>query len=62
MVTERPQGICVMMMRRAIKIALVAQLVERVLGKDEVHRFDPGRGLHIKKDSGKDRLVAKGGT
>ena len=23
----------------------VAQSVERILGKDEVHRFDPGRGL-----------------
>jgi hypothetical protein len=27
--------------------AHVAQLVEHILGKDEVHRFDPGRGLHI---------------
>ena len=26
--------------------AHVAQLVEHILGKDEVHRFDPGRGLH----------------
>ena len=26
-------------------VAHVAQLVERILGKDEVHRFDPGRGL-----------------
>jgi hypothetical protein len=25
--------------------AHVAQLVEHILGKDEVHRFDPGRGL-----------------
>ena len=25
--------------------ANVAQSVERILGKDEVHRFDPGRGL-----------------
>ncbi len=29
-------------------IAHVAQSVERVLGKDEVHRFDPGRGLHVR--------------
>ena len=28
--------------------AHVAQLVERILGKDEVHRFNPGRGLHVK--------------
>jgi hypothetical protein len=28
-------------------IAHVAQLVEHILGKDEVHRFDPGRGLQI---------------
>jgi hypothetical protein len=27
--------------------AHVAQLVEHILGKDGVHRFDPGRGLHI---------------
>jgi hypothetical protein len=27
-------------------LAHVAQLVEHILGKDEVHRFDPGRGLH----------------
>ena len=26
--------------------AHVAQSVERFLGKEEVHRFDPGRGLH----------------
>ena len=26
--------------------AQVAQSVERILGKDEVHRFDPGLGLH----------------
>ena len=26
--------------------AHIAQLAERILGKDEVHRFDPGRGLH----------------
>jgi hypothetical protein len=25
--------------------AHVAQSVEHILGKDEVHRFDPGRGL-----------------
>ncbi len=29
--------------------AHVAQLVEHILGKDEVHRFDPGRGLHTFK-------------
>ena len=29
--------------------AHVAQLVEHILGKDEVHRFDPGRGLQIVK-------------
>ncbi len=28
------------------EVAHVAQSVERILGKDEVHRFDPGRGLH----------------
>ena len=28
--------------------AHVAQLVERFLGKEEVHRFDSGRGLHDK--------------
>ena len=28
-------------------VAHVAQLVERILGKDEVHRFNPGRGLHL---------------
>ena len=28
-----------------LNIAHVAQLVERILGKDEVHRFNPGRGL-----------------
>jgi hypothetical protein len=27
--------------------AHVAQSVERFLGKEEVHRFDSGRGLHI---------------
>lgn len=27
-------------------VAHVAQSVERFLGKEEVHRFDPGRGLH----------------
>ena len=27
-------------------IAHVAQSVERFLGKEEVHRFDSGRGLH----------------
>jgi hypothetical protein len=32
---------------RSIFRAHVAQLVEHILGKDEVHRFDPGRGLHI---------------
>ena len=29
-----------------IKTAHVAQSVERFLGKEEVHRFNPGRGLH----------------
>ncbi len=29
------------------KEAHVAQLVEHFLGKEEVHRFKPGRGLHI---------------
>jgi hypothetical protein len=32
--------------RGLTKIAHVAQLVERFLGKEEVHRFNPGRGLH----------------
>jgi hypothetical protein len=27
--------------------AHVAQTVERFLGKEEVHRFDSGRGLHL---------------
>ena len=27
-------------------VAHVAQTVERFLGKEEVHRFDSGRGLH----------------
>ena len=27
--------------------AHVAQSVERFLGKEEVHRFNPGRGLHL---------------
>ena len=27
--------------------AHVAQQVEHFLGKEEVHRFDPGRGLHM---------------
>ena len=30
---------------RLIKTAHVAQSVERFLGKEEVHRFNPGRGL-----------------
>ena len=30
-----------------MRSAHVAQSVERILGKDEVHRFDPGRGLHF---------------
>ncbi len=30
--------------------AHVAQLVEHFLGKEEVHRFDPGRGLHFASD------------
>jgi hypothetical protein len=32
--------------------AHVAQLVEHILGKDEVHRFDPGRGLNMKMKYG----------
>ncbi len=32
---------------RSKQRAHVAQLVEHILGKDEVHRFDPGRGLHF---------------
>ncbi len=32
--------------------AHVAQLVEHFLGKEEVHRFDPGRGLHISGQAG----------
>jgi hypothetical protein len=31
--------------------AHVAQSVERFLGKEEVHRFDPGRGLHFSKEA-----------
>ena len=33
---------------RFFKSAHVAQSVEHILGKDEVHRFDPGRGLFLK--------------
>ena len=29
-----------------LSVAHVAQSVERFLGKEEVHRFDSGRGLH----------------
>ena len=29
-----------------LTVAHVAQSVERFLGKEEVHRFDSGRGLH----------------
>ena len=32
--------------KRVNKIAHVAQSVERFLGKEEVHRFNSGRGLH----------------
>ena len=35
--------------RGVIKNAHVAQSVERFLGKEEVHRFNPGRGLHFFK-------------
>jgi hypothetical protein len=31
---------------RGDRSAHVAQSVERFLGKEEVHRFDSGRGLH----------------
>ena len=30
-----------------LKFAHVAQTVERFLGKEEVHRFDSGRGLQF---------------
>ena len=33
--------------RYALARAHVAQLVEHFLGKEEVHRFKPGRGLHF---------------
>jgi hypothetical protein len=33
------------------KPAHVAQSVERFLGKEEVHRFDSGRGLQVSKES-----------
>ena len=29
-----------------VSLAHVAQQVEHILGKDEVHRFKPGHGLH----------------
>ena len=32
-------------------IAHVAQSVERFLGKEEVHRFDSDRGLHLKSSA-----------
>ena len=32
--------------RLPLQTAHVAQSVERFLGKEEVHRFDSGRGLH----------------
>ena len=31
--------------------AHVAQLVEHFLGKEEVHRFEPGRGLVVSCDA-----------
>lgn len=39
---ELPRNVCV----KTSKNAHVAQLVERFLGKEEVHRFDSDRGLH----------------
>ena len=33
-------------------VAHVAQLVEHFLGKEEVHRFKPGRGLHLAPEIG----------
>ena len=35
--------------RLPLQNAHVAQSVERFLGKEEVHRFNPGRGLHFFK-------------
>ena len=40
--------------------AHVAQLVEHILGKDEVHRFDPGRGLHVRGAGGRQHGGIKG--
>jgi hypothetical protein len=39
---ERKENVC----RSTADNAHVAQSVERFLGKEEVHRFDSGRGLH----------------
>ena len=36
---------------RSSRRAHIAQLVERILGKDEVHRFNPGRGLQSRSNS-----------
>ncbi len=45
---------------RSSSRAHVAQLVEHFLGKEEVHRFDPGRGLHFCQGAGKpEKLQAK---
>ena len=40
-VDQDPQGL------NDLRMAHVAQSVEHFLGKEEVHRFDPGRGLHL---------------
>ena len=47
MVTEGPQGVLIVMLIRPIKVALVAQLAERVLGKDEVTGSIPVEGSRI---------------
>jgi hypothetical protein len=42
-ILRQPQRVSI----NLINLAHVAQSVERFLGKEEVHRFDSGRGLHF---------------
>jgi hypothetical protein len=42
-ILRQPQRVSI----NLINLAHVAQSVERFLGKEEVHRFDSGRGLHL---------------
>ena len=41
--------------------AHVAQTVERFLGKEEVHRFDSGRGLHYESQPDRRNAPGRGG-